>query len=86
MADGIHVALVVLPVWNEEMHAKLARARIRPWRDGHEPFRDGPTELSLELAASSERDARVRIAKALFPKVGPQDFGRVAALPQREAA
>ena len=65
---------VLLPEWSAEIAAALAAANIEIFR---EPTRidDGRFDATLELDASSDRDARVRIAAALqdFFAVWPGD-------------
>jgi hypothetical protein len=62
------------------MLAQLHAARISTSREADEVFSDERTSVNLEVQADDEREARVRIMRALFPLVGPADFGPVAAV------
>ena len=68
---------VRLPRWSPDLRERLVGAKIDRFREP-ESYGNEPVEITLELCAASEADARARIRSALAPagaRLMPGDFG-----------
>jgi hypothetical protein len=75
-----YAARIVLPRWDPDARVRLERAGISIFRDPGSPLINEPVDITLELDATSEIDARVQIGRALkgWATISPLDFVIVA--------
>jgi len=76
-----HAARMRLARWDPDTSARFQHAGIDAFDAPSTAIVNGPIDITLELDAYGERDARLRIAQALYGAmiVQPQDFIIVAA-------
>ena len=78
---------VRLPRWSPDLAKRLRALDIDVFR-APESYGNEPVELTLELFAADQADARMRIRGAVAPvgvKLRPQDFGACGASPNAPA-
>lgn len=74
MSEGVMTMLVEMERWTEEEMVAVAKAgRLAAWREADMFACYGRTNVSLDVTASSEMEARSLVRSALGP-LGPQAF------------
>lgn len=76
-----HAVRMMLPRWDPGVRMRLEEASIAIVREPERPLINEPVDVTLELCAADERDARLQVGRALsgWVMIAPQDFIVVAA-------
>jgi hypothetical protein len=75
MREGVITVLVRVSRWTEDEMVRVAGAeRVATWREADRQPIDGPTEISLDVEASTSREARHLVRAALQEDLRPDAF------------